>query len=36
MNKYLLIVGSDIYSMAARNIAKEMFKQRTLKRQVTK
>jgi hypothetical protein len=36
MNKYLLIVGPDIYSMAAKDIAKEMFKQRTLKRQVTK
>lgn len=28
MNKNLLIVGSGIYSMVAKGITKEMFKQR--------
>lgn len=28
MNKYLLIVGLVIYSMVAKGITKEMFKQR--------
>lgn len=36
MNKNLLIVGAGIYNMAARNIAKEMFKQRISKKQVTR
>lgn len=36
MNKNLLIVGAGICSMVAKDIAKEMVKQRTLKRQVTR